>query len=629
LDTFTDRGVRFTLDTDLDAVGSRSIRDFVGRYLNAGRLSNEVLIELGSAYQDSGTTNACLSCPDLKPCHKTFGTSAAGHGLYPFNGAALNQLVSLASPDGFRPREILREVIRAPLETAEEEFRSHGMFPSEDFAKVLDEGRRQVPLAMRTSVRRENLVNPEAELSLRAFYAQLPPAADPELERIAEYFGIQLTPGIDEVQEELGEQEDDKDLAVKPRKVVVDEVERWANGEMLAAQTANAIRRWVCEAVITHLQTGAYGLPIRKPRKNVNEWQIGSYLMRTTDVAIERAMGSGAHSRSAELRIDATDENAILIRGILGLLRGGSLDSVDQGRWFFRLQTKVSRFAEALAGLAANDAAASLASAVQVLTVLRYAASNPGVTVRDALPASLMLVSPVRPNLIVSEFLKDVRSARDEALTVLRDHATAAKGAGKPSLLDVGPIYQEIRTHLKARCVEGEFDGDNQSARPLKTLQTKQLRTFTRVWADVTKAVEDVARFVSPDEDLTATLKVVDRLVSDGHARGMLPRADSRAIYEDARANVDVEIFDLYRRLSRKVAGSGGPGDLWDVLEDPLPILATLGQYAVVTNELLSGLETNLINSDESEEAGTTDALIEEFRGLSDVLDALANEGEG
>ena len=57
-------------------------------------------------------------------CHATFGVSGDGYGLYPFNGAALDQLVELASPGEFQPREILREVIRAPLETAEEELPS-------------------------------------------------------------------------------------------------------------------------------------------------------------------------------------------------------------------------------------------------------------------------------------------------------------------------------------------------------------------------------------------------------------------------------------------------------------------------------------------------------------------------
>ena len=43
-------------------------------------------------------------------------------------------------------------------------------------------------------------------------------------------------------------------------------------------------------------------------------------------------------------------------------------------------------------------------------------------------------------NAVTRKFLREVRPVRDEALTALRDHATAAKGTGKPSLLDVGPL---------------------------------------------------------------------------------------------------------------------------------------------------------------------------------------------
>ena len=38
LQTFTDRGLLFTLDIRRDAIGQASLRNFVGRYLNAGRL---------------------------------------------------------------------------------------------------------------------------------------------------------------------------------------------------------------------------------------------------------------------------------------------------------------------------------------------------------------------------------------------------------------------------------------------------------------------------------------------------------------------------------------------------------------------------------------------------------------
>ncbi len=196
LQTFTDRGVLFSLDIGLNAISQESLRDFVGRYLNAGRLQDLLGTGPESDRQRAGVPNACLSCPDLGRCHETFGKSGDGYGFYPFNGAAIDQLIDLASPGDFQPREILREVIRAPLEVAEEELPSAGVFPSGQFAQTLDDVRKPVPSGVRAAIHRTNHFDPDTEVSLRAFYAVSPPAADPALEDIAQYLGARLTPGV-------------------------------------------------------------------------------------------------------------------------------------------------------------------------------------------------------------------------------------------------------------------------------------------------------------------------------------------------------------------------------------------------------------------------------------------------
>jgi hypothetical protein len=626
LDTFTDRGVQFTLDIGLDAIGRRGLRDFVGRYLNAGRLPGDALAGREFRGRNSTVPNACLTCPDRDQCHATFGMSGDGYGLYPFNEAALDRLVELASPGEFRPREILREVIRAPLEIAEEELPTGGMFPSGQFARSLDERRRQVAPEIRAAIGRLNNSSPGTELSLRAFYAQSPPVADQGLESIAQYLGAQLTPGVADGQADQDQQDYTRNPRPEVPKGSPGEIEQWANGAtQLSSGTANRIRRWVCDAVIAQLQNGPYGLAITRSRGSRGEWRIGSYTLRSNDVVIERAQGGGSVDRPNPFRIDATDENAVLVGGILAAV-DGSLDSTDQGRWFFYLQTRISDYASSVAGLATDDAATVLPAAVRALAVLRYSAAEPGQTVRDALPAMLMPVPPQRQNPVVREFLKELRPQRDEALTIVRAYATAAKGTGKPSLLDVGPVYRNLRSHLRTRSVEGHTDGDNDGAKLLRRLQIRQSRAFERVWVEVTGAVQDVARILDPAEDLAATLKVVDRLVKDGHARGRLPRADSKAVYDEARSKVDAEMMEVYRRLSRKVAGETGPGDLWDVSDDSLPQLALLGGYAAVTDDLLSGLATTLAETPSDDGVADVEALIKEFRGLANLLDDVVGQ---
>ena len=108
-----------------------------------------------------------------------------------------------------------------------------------------------------------------------------------------------------------------------------DEIRMWTDEQaLLSSATANRVRRWICETVAAQLQNGPYGVAVSKVK---SEWRIGSHTLRATDVVIERAQGGGAVEPPNPFRIDATDENAALIRGILAAASGGSLD-LERGR---------------------------------------------------------------------------------------------------------------------------------------------------------------------------------------------------------------------------------------------------------------------------------------------------------
>src|SRR5690606_35640802 len=79
----------YVVDVQIDGARTNDadLVDFVGRYLNAARLGKDVLEAEGSA--NKATPNACDVCPFSDSCHSTFGTSEAGHGLYPYNESAV------------------------------------------------------------------------------------------------------------------------------------------------------------------------------------------------------------------------------------------------------------------------------------------------------------------------------------------------------------------------------------------------------------------------------------------------------------------------------------------------------------------------------------------------------------
>jgi hypothetical protein len=308
-----------------------------------------------------------------------------------------------------------------------------------------------------------------------------------------------------------------------------------------------------------------------------------------------------------------------MIRGILAAADGNSLDSEDQGRWFFSLQTRISDYADTIASLAQGDAAAAVPDAMQALEILRHTAADPGRSVSEALVAMLMPAPPTQLSPAVRSFLRDVRPIREEALMLVRAHATAAKGTGKPSVLDVGPLLRQLQSRLAARSVEGQ-PGGGKGGQLLKRLQAQQAQAAERVWTGVGQVIRAVGQVLDPAEDLAATFKVVDRLIKEGNDLGRLPRADSQQSYDMARQGVAPGAMETYRRLSRKITEGTRPGDLWDVLDDPQPQLDALHRYATVTSDILTSMTASLATVSGSGEVDV-DGLIQEFRALADLLD--------
>lgn len=111
--------------------------DFVGRYLNAARVGRTKLDEL-RATDAQAVTNACDNCPVREPCHAGFGTTATGHGLYPYNRPAVLRAVRATAlaeePEAFNPRAVLARVVRHVLTEYADDI-AHREFPNEQFAE--------------------------------------------------------------------------------------------------------------------------------------------------------------------------------------------------------------------------------------------------------------------------------------------------------------------------------------------------------------------------------------------------------------------------------------------------------------------------------------------------------------
>ncbi|MFI7578001.1 protein DpdH [Micromonospora sp. NPDC049497] len=120
---------------ETDEQGRTDVTAFVGRYLNAARVGREELDHANVA-QGADVPNRCTTCQFQETCHSTFGASAEGHGLYPFNWPALRRTIRARpahnSPDSFNPRAVIGEVLRPVLVDHAQALRE-GSFPDQQF----------------------------------------------------------------------------------------------------------------------------------------------------------------------------------------------------------------------------------------------------------------------------------------------------------------------------------------------------------------------------------------------------------------------------------------------------------------------------------------------------------------
>lgn len=138
----------FWLDAPYDDEGVSAAEGatFVGRYLNAARIAPTQLEALWAGrHDDRWLASACDSCEFREACHESFGVTELGHGLYPFDKAALDHFVGALSPDRFDPRRLVAGLANRFLLQAGREL-SRSEFPSADLLGPFNESERSAPV---------------------------------------------------------------------------------------------------------------------------------------------------------------------------------------------------------------------------------------------------------------------------------------------------------------------------------------------------------------------------------------------------------------------------------------------------------------------------------------------------
>ncbi|MEU4368896.1 ATP-binding protein [Micromonospora chersina] len=613
--TFADRGVHYTMDVDRTQVTAEDLQSFVGKYLNVGRVGRP---ELAAAAQSGRPRpNKCTDCAYRDRCHPAFGVTREGYGLFPFNGAAVGHLVALASPRGFDPRNILREVIREPLEVAEAELAKPGGFPSARFAGGLAPTRMAVPVEQRDAIARQSST-PQAEISLRAFYAADPPVVDDEVRRIADILGVHLT--------ELGDDNSRAPTVVEPAPATpaaASELDQWAGGRRMGASTAQKIRRWILDALAARLQQGPHGLSVKRSASNI---LVGPVTIKPSHVILENAAGGGSMPPDSNtITFSSNDQDAVLLKGVLAAL-SGDLAGPNGGRWFFELQDRLTGLEAEIVERARREARSGIAPALAVLGVLSTVDCR---SVESPAQALAVMIWPKRPDDIspgVVKFLNEVERYRTSALAVVRDSLTQRKGGGASSIFDAGAALTDLVRYARLTQLPVGLRNEASTRINLHGFHEKQGSAADTLWRPVRDSIERIGQYVAEGEDLLGTLAIMDKFVEQAHRESALARPDAKEIYDRSRATVSDTRLSTLRRIRGLAQHASDAGSLWHLVSDPLPVLTDLIGYWRLCDQLLRTLRDSAPSQVAASDSYDRARLQRALRGLADALEGLTRQ---
>ncbi|MGW6472674.1 protein DpdH [Streptomyces nigra] len=324
-------GFVYNLDIVLgeSKTGTEDIATFVAKYLNAARVGRDAL----ERAEGDSVPNKCDDCTIKSLCHGSFGASADGFGLYPFNRAALTRVVhSVApqeNPNAFIPRTVLGSGIIPILNDAYGSIRK-GEFPSTFFQENYKAVRgvdKALPNSVSEDIEARDPLHAKRRRKALEFWADAPAQLENLPQGIGEAFSL---PELDVEGQgatpvrplPAGETSQSTmtivDAPQTPRATPalqrkLDVVEDWAaSGSRLTTEVANIVRTMVSRSV--HYREDWLTPPL-KPI-GVGDAEGAGWNVKASTISIEDASAE-ALNKSAAITLERNPRNGEFFKSLV------------------------------------------------------------------------------------------------------------------------------------------------------------------------------------------------------------------------------------------------------------------------------------------------------------------------
>jgi len=334
----------YDLDVEFDPSdkGMAHASAFVGRYLNAARLGRDALDAAGARFPGD-VPNACDGCGYRQECHTAFGSSPQGHGIYPFNQAALRRAIrarpALDNPGAFNPRAVIGEVARNVLVEHAQQL-ADGGFPDNRFRAEYPtpEDERTLPSAVRDTLETLDPLDAERRATFLEFWGDAPPSPvnlSPVLHHAFDLSLLDLdtaeTAGPEPLRAEPAAQPaPGAGGALRPSvQRMIQDVEDWySRGRVLHENTAGPLRGIIRDAVVRRCRWTDPLMSEPSADDLKRAWPPKSVVVSIEGAAAENLPGTA----DAPIRFRRTAANSVFFQGLLAAQAGQLPGAAEQVR---------------------------------------------------------------------------------------------------------------------------------------------------------------------------------------------------------------------------------------------------------------------------------------------------------
>lgn len=521
------------------------IIDFVGRYLNAARIGRGHLDQL-RVTDAAAAPNKCDGCPVKEPCHTGFGKAMTGHGLYPYNEAALLRAVRASAPedepDEFNPRAVLARVVRHVLTEYPDDIERRE-FPNERFAADFPPRRDERILSPTVSDQATSVSEGQRRRVLLEFWGGAPAEFGNVAPQIHTAFAIPPVTGVEAVTRPTATVQ--RDGARRPTASAapgnglppsvqkrLGEIADW-NGRnaVLPEDVAKEIRSIVHAAVVSRIQ---WADP--STRQPTGAAITKALPVNARTISIEGARENIAKTVTPPIRFARTPENARFFEGIVKMRKGVTEGTVDA-------RLRLDRLAEMYAPLAKRAILESAGRTdgllIEAIRISLAGAGACGIAVPGDRPPALLSAalsgadgdrgdSAIRSG-IWSRTEARHRAQRSDLVAEIRGALGASQGTGEVLTIDA------VRAVALIKAVAGSWEPDPERPRPewaggaaaslvsLSAAVDEQLELLRKLVVEIRQRLPRGTGFAE-------TVKAVQQAIEAGEHHGYVRHEDVPAL---------------------------------------------------------------------------------------------------